>query len=1149
MAWSRIGFGLFSTTTSWLSGIATTTKTPDAKNQTMVGAKNQHPQFKGKKAAAPRWDTPGSETRRAKLLSASPKKMTHALNSDRIGRHPKYFGGLSAPHHDMLAGALQTMKDAFPPDPNLPKELQGAEMMVLTQALATVTKDLSDRNGVEDAIRGLHCLRNIDLRKAIRSPYYATPENLRVKVDCPDIGCGWELNNPHDETWYDQEDFDAAWRLAQALASTPVGFDLLKKMTVTGKSPSATPPHPTIIRHDDAMLHVYLDATREMANEAKKAGDRTFRADPNSVYYQLHQNLVAQGAPADALARCKDNGSLGTAPDGTAITATLLEKGLIAARDYLRQSHQAARDEHRQNEEFKPQKNGYAWAASAIRNGLYTEHNLDNGKPSLFRLIEGRTIKLGQAAVASVNREQTRRGRAVAFLKKQFMPQKDKNPFDAYNDLGDGRSAIGFKQGAGWGAIQEGRIVKQVLIGNLTKALRAEGGTGSDGERAPLKLPLAPLPTAGRTWQLDDWELRNMVRLALLQEKQATTTLLPRYVDGDPLNSFALERARLQVYRWCGGRNKLDDDSRKRIEWLLNKDNQDFLPPTLMTWAGELGGPGIPSDLADLIADGPPNRYSNDDPDWYAFALGIERTVNSVVREPYYLGTPNLKTARVPADEKEKVGLLADRFQAAIENQELGSRISYSSGGVYGANTSGVSRTISAVAMGGSASGKVKLAYDRGRAHVFEAGTGTAGNELVLATETSHAARVGAGWTVGFGTSNLQVGPNAGGELNGGQDRIDRRGAVFRFRRLYTGVLGDEGNNAKLGRLAKMVIDPDSTGAYDKDGNLVPWTDPGDPHDCDSILKRILHEFDDVSVSWMGVDDSTTRAGASANAGVGIKFMPFNLNLVGGVLSHDSRKNRQRWREQGGSLRVDKNVKTLGLAHRTTATLASPGIGIAPGGGVSGPGLDLATVSMDFYKKSCIQRDTLIDEDGEFKKQTFRTRTFANIDELYDFIKDKLDTMAVDKARKFEAARYHGDVNPGENPRITTMATRAADLAEREATVQNEYLKLLQFLEQAKQDARPNQTFQVYYEVKQEVVVAVNAIKSLMAGARAHGDEKGVKDCEERIRKLLADENAWEYAFFISLDETSVSRRRGVNFVVKDQKTRAATFTRIRTFT
>jgi hypothetical protein len=1156
------GWGVNETKISVLGGYQTKTKTPEAGPDKMplVGQQNNNPlpqEKRGPRREPPKGKlvknmlapppvaySPGSEARQATLVSQCPQNATRLLRKDDYTRFlidKKYFGNVPTQAKDALASVMHSVTRALPPDPDLPPELQGADMVLLMQSLVNVSKDTAVRNGVADVVRGLSCLRNINLLDAIRNPANATPSILNAAapaVRCPDIGIGNIAGypRPHDDQSYDRRDFDVAWRIAQSLGETPDGIKLLKKITVTPPPPANL--HASVTRKNDELLFVYLNATREMAAQARAADER-FPTDPRSIDRRLNEKLKQQGVPrAERQNPGADSTSL-----GENVNISFLEKGLLATRDHLRQTAAHAATAALATE-LALRKNGYTSAAVLIRNGIYTDELRDaNGKPTPFALIQGRTEKLAKAAVASLNRVQDREDlpaytpRALGKLGKYFpiTTQMNKSPFNTYHRLGHGDEAIGFKQSENSGGIKEGRTIKQDLLGPLKTALRTAGG-GTDQAFGPL-FPVVPAANGNGAVQPNERQLRSLVRLALLEQKEEATLFLTRYKDGDPLNHFDLARAQARLHGWCGGADNLTEAARDRIAELFEENNLYFLPSTLMPWARDLGGPGNMQEVANV-------RYHYGGPqpgqlDWVKFAHGIRRAENRSTPPP-----PAWNYKKRFPDDAENVGRLSDRFQRAIETHELGSRIRLASGGVVGLRTNGIGRFFSGGVI------KPIFAHDRSRHHVMEAGTGTAGNELVLATEKVNATKLGLGWNFMGSKANtkvFQASANLGFEGNLGQDDRELRGAVYRFRRLYNGgVPGDEANNAKLARLTKKVMDPGSEGATNQNGDVEPWIEPPADGDRSSILKRIAHEFDDVSVSWLGVDDRTRKATGSFIGSFGAKTSGVYGALIGGSVTHEISKNKQQWQEQGGSLHVHKITRTIGFAHNTTVTGTAPGIAWSMGEEWRSGYLDLASASAGIYRKSCVERMTLIEEDGEFKKPTFKTITFANTADLYDFVKSDIARAAVDKARKYERVRYHATPSEAAS---TDASVSKMELAEREATVQKEYLKLLQYLERQRANAQPNQAVQAYYEPKDSVVTAINKYQSLMKGAQKNGDTTAAKDYQERISKMINDHSSWEYSFLIDFDMTTKKRERGWNFIAKNQKVDSFTATRIRDYT
>jgi hypothetical protein len=1170
--WTRNGGGISSYTYSVLPVWTSRTKTPEVQNETLV---TQHPtaplmqrvpttkrlqKRRPPPPARPDDRTPGSSIMTAKLVNESQTKFTSEMRDDAykalVRDNPHYFAdtkhteGSDLKHiaRSHLEGVLESVRLGLGgPNPNLPEELRGAEMMVLTQALAQVSKNTA--NGVADVVRGLNCLRNIDLLAAIRDPAAATPAVLNAFAPthaCPNLGFGPGFTLAHADASYDHADFDCAWRLAQALGGTPTGFQLLKKIT----RPLPDDIHVSVKRFNDEMLHVFLDGTRALANEDRAAG-RPIRSDPYAVFHHISQRLRAGGGADEAPAFP----GRGNAPVGP--TMSLLEKGLLTVKDYLDQSNTHATGDARQVA-FAPRANAYAWAAAAIRNGLYTDaRTYPDGRPTLFAKIEGRTHKMASGIQSMYNRPTGGLRKWKQRLKETFVPQVDKSPINAFHRLGKGDLAIGFKQSENMGGIKEGRIMKQHMIDNLINGLKTAGG-GTDAHHRPLRMTyIRSRNPYARSTEPTSRELRSLARLAILEQTKESTLFLTRYKDGDPLNEIELEKAQRRAYEYLarGGTVDPSPETSGALQFLMKQENQGYTPDTMLAWAGDVGGPAISEEVQAQASQMPDvgARVAAGQPDWRTFSLGYRRVVNSEVNI-----SPAQNRVKNPDNMNtgEKTTELAARFEEAIAGQELGSRFSFSSGGVVGIKTGGFTKTLSTLFMGGLWRAKVNIAADRARTAVFEAGTGTAGNELVFATERANVRKLGVGGGVTFGhaSKNFDAGVTIGlgASLDGNytHEDIERRGAVFRFRRLYTGVPGDDINNARLGRVARKIMDPH--GAESAGG----WVDPGDARD-QSILKRVLQEFPDISVSWMGTDESAHRGDLTISASVGLSVLGVGVGVFGLGLGGELRKSKQKWTEQGGSLHVDKY--TTSRRAIVNGRLSSPGVstnvaqialpGNALDGALTMPVVEAGGVSADLWKRGFAQRDTLISEDGEFKKVTFRTRTFLNVAQLQAHVLPELHRMAADKAKKYEKPRYHPDLKPGEPPVELTAEQAQKRQEERTLTIRNEYEKMMQYLKRQESNAKPNQTFQVYYEPKDEVVFAVNQFKSLRKGALEAGDGRAVRQIDRRIKRMLEDESSWEYSFLIDFDSTSNTRWRGFNFIGKQQKLDSATFTRIRDYT
>jgi hypothetical protein len=1107
---SQRGLGISSTTTSLIPELDTRTKTPEARNRSEVG-RHANAALGGdskKLAQPPKPQHLGSAGTHAKLVSDSKKKFTSSLDAKTYRRlidSGHYFDNLSDAHDSLLETALGRVRLALPVDPNRPEEMQGTDLAVLVQVLGEVAKTVP--NKVQDVVRGLACLRNIDLLDSIRNPANTTTAVINQN---PRVAC------PSDDGGFEQADLDCAWRLAQTLAKTPDGFDLLRKLTVSTQPADL---HKTVTWHDDGMLHVFLDATREMAKEAKLANqtDQPVVHDPDAVYDQIRKKMIAGHATEEQLANPGQNMTR------TVGNLTLLEKGVLALQDRLKRSEAHAAANPAQPFDIpRVNQNGNDWAVGMIRNGIYTDALRDaDGKPTLFALVQGRIGKLTSAIEATYTEPDSMIGKIAKEVKQFAMPRTDKSPFNAYNRLGKGDDAVGFKQSEKMGGIFEGRAVREHLIDNVIKGLKTQGG-GTMAAPAPL-LPINAKPDGVNNMPTDR-ALRNLVRLAILEQSN-TTLFIPRYQDGDKLNSFELDKAKARVFDYLGGNAAKNTNLVAELDDVLKAQNVGYLPNTLMQWAGDVGGPANAKE-AIALAGASYAANAPDNPDWHKFGKAIDFVVNSTVTtEP----TPNLVKNNQGMTGAEQVTAVAGRFREAIAGQELGSRFSFSSGGVVGAKTGGVTVALTNLMTLGTVRGKVNVVHERARTAVFEAGTGTSGNELVIGTESANKTSVG----VGAGKGILKP-IGVSGDVAFGYDGADRRGALLRFDRTETGgVYGDASNNAQLGKVAEMILDRNATGPS---GEAQRYLLPADPADQTSLLKKLLQEHPRLSVSWLGTDETRVSGQGGVSASVGVGHGKLTASLAAVASGANVSRSTQEWSEQGGWLRVDKTTTTksfkinLGVSGPSVGSVLSKVDIHGTGGTVSSSGISLAANSADVYRKTYTERDTLIEKDGKLLKQTFRTKNFLSAEDFYQYAAQRLDTMAVDKANKYEKSKVHAD-------------------PEREVTYENEYNKLKEFIDFHRANAEINRFYQVYLEPKDDVVDVVNALKSLKINAEAAGDKKTAKDCDERIRKMLKDDKSWETCFVTALSNTSDTRLRGWGAVVKDQKLDNANFTQIIGFT
>jgi hypothetical protein len=1169
------GWGVSQVTTSVFPGYHSKTKTkpefdrtetltgrkPDHADPVPESFKNKNPFFNGvrlvkkKVSPAPDFHATGSEATKAKLLSNAPHKLTYDLGKTaytKLIKDEKYFPNLSDTKALHLDAAVQRVTNRVPPGADVPPELHGANAMLLTQVISAVSKERP--NGVDDVIRGLDCLQNINLLDAIRNPANATAAavNNNPPVECPNLAIA-DGTAPHANATYDNEDLDCAWRLAQVLGSTPAGFDLLNKITVT--QPAAN-VHPSVAQHDSEMLHVYLDGTRELVLEAKKATPPVRVANhPNAIDRELTQALRRGNNNAD-VANPGQNGA--AIPELAAPNnLTVLQKGLIALKDHLTQSadHAAGNNNAVPGDPFiipPANLNGCSWAITFIRNGVYTDKLVDeNGDPTLYARLNGRTEKTVTWARRAYTRPDTKIEKAKYFVKRHFAPQLEKSPFNAYNILGKGDNAVGFAQAERMSGIAQGRVMKENLIPNVMLGMRANGG-GTYAVPAALNLPMACVANTANT-QPTNREMTSIVRLAILEETLAQVKILPRYTNCDPLDRFQMEKVKDRIYAHFGGNaannGNLSQANRDLLEEVLGAENNGFDPQTLINWAGDVGGPATAA--AAVGGAAAPNPAANQ-PDWGDFGTGINHVVNGIVDIP---DSPNLNKVNPnnPGGQlltrDQRITAMAGRYEDAVAHQELGQRFTFGSGGKAGFKTGGLTFWVTTIASLGMVRVKPNVGYERARKAVFDAGTFTTGNELILGTETAHRGALGGG--VSFGPGKLSkdigaawtVGASASADVGGAIEHSHRRGAVLRFRRTYTSSDGDKAQNARLGRLTRKMVDP---GNAHPDGN--PWVNPGNASDQASSLKSACQEFPDLSVSWMDTKERTGRTGTYAGVGAGFYAWVFRLGLAGANVGVEGKKSSQKWRERGGSLHVEKNTKTVGF--KASASVTGPLLAGVPGATslVGLPGLALGEVGGDFHKVQYTRRDSFIREDGKFHPRTYRTKSFANANDLYRYAAKVLGDMVADKARYYNSARYHPELGV-ENGANLSHAETTEQMAERKALMDHEYLTLKRHLLAQLEFAELNQIYQLYYEPKPETVVAVNYWDSCGATALAAGDKKGAEECAEKVDKILDSEEAWHHGFLVDQDYTNISRSLGWNVLGVNQGIETADFGRIRNWT
>lgn len=1121
------GWGISSTTTSW-TPFDSKTKTPEAKNAPQALRENEtHPEMPAKKIAPPpTWSSTGNQIKQD-LLDQQIKKNGVVAKLKNPNAHldllknKKYFPQGKANQYDVatFTAQLEVVKRQLAAQGSkVPEQIVGSDMMVLTQAIALACK--GSENPIAEGARGLACLRNLNLLDGIRNPQAEAPQE-NLDPPCPNVGVG---RNLHEDAKFDRKDVACAWRIAQMLEMTPSGFATLKAIT----RPSAAPDHPvspTVAKHDEIMLHVYLQGGREKIKEAAMQRNPVhLEADPFSL--QAYLDGVDEGSK------------------------TLLDKGLGAVREHLNLSHAHASVPEMANTPFATRARN-EWAVGAIRNGVYTDALKDaKGHPTLFAKMQGRTDKL-QKWISRSTGEQVKTGKNLKRTAKQFLaPQVDKSPFNAYNRLGSGEQGVSFKN-VEEGGIGEGRAIKEGMILNLEAALKTQGAAGDQ----PLVFPVAADP--------DHNTLQNMVRLSILEQTREDVRFLPRYTRADPLDELGLAKVKERVEGWLqGGAAGQSPATKALIDTLIQQNSGPATPDVLVAWASKVGGPVSIEEAvdperrltawlnhADLRAEG---SNESGKPDWNAFGMAVNRAVYGKAE---HVETPHMK-------DLDATGV-ADVIEGAIRHQELGSRATLYSGGVFGFGTKGLSESILGLPFFWIVRPRVDLRGERSRYAAIEFGTGTQGNELFLGTQKIHKVQGGGGTLFGLGKfyqkNHVKFGAGVGGDVAANYEGTDQRGVLFRLPRLETGVNGDADNNKKLGRIFRKLADPNNAPPS------APYINaPG--KDGASSLKNLWQEWPELSIGMVGLKDHAGRAGACAYGAFGMGYDKYNAGLNAGV-GIEGKKSAQTWTETGGSLHVGKKISSTAAKANVSGSLAvlsafvnthteiatqmvngQAQAHLALGINQNFPLGDLLTGSADIWKKGVTRKDTFIEQDGELKKATFRTVTYANAAAFVAAVAPRLDTIAEQKAAKYEKARYGTSMASGNAVAPLSAEELEQKIKSRNDVLEREHKILSQHLAESLKNAEPTQNFQEYFELTDAALAMANSLKSVEAMAANFDDKAAIKDCHRAMNEIIENDEAWETAFLVDNEAVSEQRARGFNIAAKYQQVDGMIKTNMRTF-
>jgi hypothetical protein len=555
------------------------TKTPDVKNERMSpkDANTALPTIDENKVAPPpkhrgNGAPPPVSTMQlnlgAKLRDSSFVARLDAGNTDDPGKNyralldnPAYFnfgnasatpsqpGEASSASQSMVTARadleeqLEAVHTHLGDNQTLPSEMKGAEMMVVTQAVALACKGMDPHL----AGRGLACLREVDLHASIANPETSRPDG------------------------FNEDEFASAWRIAHALEQTPLGFAALKK--IAQPAYDVPNPHASITSHDDTMLHVYLKASRE-----KTRLDPALPAHPQAV--------------------------LGNIPDNP---GTLLDKSLRAVQSHLTQSVEHARNDpaaaftaRKDANEWTigAVRNGFYTDAQKDANGKSTpfykaENRLKKMSKWVSRANGTGNSDPGGSVNDAIGARTSKVKKFTRFMRNTLLPGMKKSPFNALNrQAPDTLPFVGATSGSGFrnvegGGLGEARAIKS-MIDNLEKALAANGASLAPREADP-----------------DADTLEGMVRLAILKQVKADTKILPRYVNIG-LDDSARTQVKEHVYAALQGNVAGQSQATKdAINRLIDNQHTNLTPETLGDWANHAGCPASVPDAAQLASDQP----------------------------------------------------------------------------------------------------------------------------------------------------------------------------------------------------------------------------------------------------------------------------------------------------------------------------------------------------------------------------------------------------------------------------------------------------------------------------------------------------------------------------------------------------------------
>ncbi|RZI42228.1 hypothetical protein EGT07_13480 [Herbaspirillum sp. HC18] len=530
---------------------------------------------------------PQAKERALKLFSAVPKKYDSQLSNTRLyeSEFELHFPGISAAEKTILGDALSKVYAMLPYNDQIPhtKGKVCMQMLVLMQSLSSACN-----GSATDAARALACMQNIDHLASISHPNAATVRAARVHRNpartnaCPRIGTA---------NRFEQHDLSNSWKLAIKLAETSVGFRLFQQLSAMPDRPTPDTVHASVREEQDNLLRVYLRCAEQKVTEARSeatAGGRPLSPDPLSVFGHIAQ---VRGVQAAAV------------PPHTGVVladdATLAEKAIYAAKNYGEQLELHITGPSGGADPFERDRDQSNWAFNAAKNGFVTE----TGPFADCDHRIGKVETYARRAARGPHRDSWQKFKDN--VRKRLQPGAGMSPFFAFT-----KNRADFGVAAGYGGAKDGRTMSE-LLEELNKGIRAYGRV-ENGVPGPLFSAIrpgvagAPGEPAIENNPPDQGTLIHAVRLALATEKLKIP--MARLKDGTALSGDALERAKVELYKWfAGGRDAQTPATQDLINTIMEDENRGFTPQRLVQWAQSVGGPADSADAMDK-ADAAVNR-------------------------------------------------------------------------------------------------------------------------------------------------------------------------------------------------------------------------------------------------------------------------------------------------------------------------------------------------------------------------------------------------------------------------------------------------------------------------------------------------------------------------------------------------------------